>query len=170
MVSVCLPSDALLHHLPSYLGFSHLGMGYLFMAAPAKHSCCSLPWMRGISLPPPFLTFNVVLFIIGDWNAKVGSQKTPGVTSQFGLGMRSEAGQRQIEFCQENALVLANTLFPQHKRRLYTWASPDGQHKNQIDYVLCSKIWRSSIQTKKKKKDQEQNVAQIMTPYCQIQT
>ena len=73
----------------------------------------------------------------------------PGVTSQFGLGMRSEAGQRQIEFCQENALVLANTLFPQHKRRLYTWASPDGQHKNQIDYVLCSKIWRSSIQSTK---------------------
>ena len=61
-----------------------------------------------------------VLFIIGDWNAKVGSQETPGVTSKFGLGMQNEAGQRLIEFCQENALVIANTLFQQHKRRLYT--------------------------------------------------
>ena len=69
-----------------------------------------------------------VLFIIGDWNAKVGSQETPGVTSKFGFGMRNEAGQRLIEFCQENALVIANTLFQQHKRRLYTWTSPDGQH------------------------------------------
>ena len=69
-----------------------------------------------------------VLFIIGDWNAKVGSQETPGVTGKFGLGIRNEAGQRLIEFCQENALVIANTLFQQHKRRLYTWTSPDGQH------------------------------------------
>ena len=70
----------------------------------------------------------VVLFIIGDWNAKVGSQETPGVTGKFGLGIRNEARQRLIEFCQENALVIANTLFQQHKRRLYTWTSPDGQH------------------------------------------
>ena len=69
-----------------------------------------------------------VLFILGDWNAKVGSQETSGVTGKFGLGMRNEAGQRLIEFCQENALVTANTLFQQHKRRLYTWTSPDGQH------------------------------------------
>ena len=69
-----------------------------------------------------------VLFITGDWNAKVGSQETPGVTGKFGLGMRNEAGQTLIEFCQENALVIANTLFQQHKRRLYTWTSPDGQH------------------------------------------
>ena len=69
-----------------------------------------------------------VLFITGDWNAKVGSQETPGVTGKFGLGMRNEAGQRQIEFDQENALVIANTLFQQHKRILYTWTSPDGQH------------------------------------------
>ena len=69
-----------------------------------------------------------VLFIIGDWNAKVGSQETPGVTGKFGLGMQNEARQRLIEFCQENALVIANTLFQQHKRRLYTWMSPDGQH------------------------------------------
>ena len=65
-----------------------------------------------------------VLFIIGDWNAKVGSQETPGVTGKFGLGVRNEAGQRLIQFCQENALVIANTLFQQHKRRLYTWTSP----------------------------------------------
>ena len=69
-----------------------------------------------------------VLFIIGDWNAKVGSQETPGVTGKSGLGMQNEAGQRLIEFCQENALVIANTTFQQHKRRLYTWTSPDGQH------------------------------------------
>ena len=69
-----------------------------------------------------------VLLIIGDWNAKVGSQETPGVTGKFALGIQNEAGQRLIEFCQENALVIANTLFQQHKRRLYTWTSPDGQH------------------------------------------
>ena len=69
-----------------------------------------------------------VLFIIGDWNAKIGGQETPGVTGKFGLGVKNEAGQRLIEFCQENALVIANTLFQQHKRRLYTWTSPDGQH------------------------------------------
>ena len=77
-----------------------------------------------------------VLFILGDWNAEVGSQETPGVTGKFGLGIRNEAGQRLIEFCQENALVLANTLFQQHKRRLYTRTSPDGQHRNQIDYFF----------------------------------
>ena len=69
-----------------------------------------------------------VLFIIGDWNAKVGSQKIPGVTGKFGLGVQNEAGQRLIEFCQENALFRQNTLFQQHKRRLYTWTSSDGQH------------------------------------------
>ena len=90
-----------------------------------------------------------VLFIIGDWNAKVGSQETPGVTGKFGLGMWNEAEQRLIEFCQENALVIANTLFQQHKRRLYTWTSPDGQHQNQMDYILCSQRWRSSIQSAK---------------------
>ena len=78
------------------------------------------------------------LFIIVDWNAKVGSQETPGVTGKFGLGIRNEAGQKLIVFCQENALVIANILFQQHKRRLYTWTSPDGQHRNQIDYILCS--------------------------------
>ena len=69
-----------------------------------------------------------VLFIIGDWNAKVGSQETPGVTGKFGLGVQSEAGQRLIEFCQENTPVIENTHFQQHKRKLYTWTSPDAQH------------------------------------------
>ena len=87
-----------------------------------------------------------VLFIIGDWNAKVGSQETPKVTGKFGLGVQNEAGQRLTEFCQENALVIANTLFQQHKRRLYTWTSQDGQPQNQIDYILCSQRWRRSIQ------------------------
>ena len=83
------------------------------------------------------LTLKTDIFIIvRDWNAKVGSQETPGGTAKFGLGIWNEAGQRLIEFCQENALVIANTLFQQHKRRLYTWTSPDGQYQNQIDYVL----------------------------------
>ena len=88
-----------------------------------------------------------VLFIIGDWNAKVGSQETPGETGKFGLGIWNEARQRLIEFCQGNALVIANTLFQQHKRGLYTWTSPDGQYRNQIDYILCNQRWRSSIQS-----------------------
>ena len=77
-----------------------------------------------LELTPP----KDVLFIIGDWNAKAGSQETPGVTGKFGLGVHNKAGQRLIEFCQENTLVIANTLIQQHKRRLYTWTSPDGQY------------------------------------------
>ena len=92
-----------------------------------------------------------VLFIIGDWNAKVGSQDLPGVTGKFGLGVQNEAGQRLIQFFKENALVIANTLFQQHERRLYTWTSPDGQYQNQIDYIHCSQRWRSSIQSAKTK-------------------
>ena len=90
-----------------------------------------------------------VLFIIGDWNAKVGSQETPGVTGKFGLGVQNDAGQRLTEFFQENALIIANTLFQQHRRRLYTWTSPDGQHQTQIDSILCSQRWRSSMQSAK---------------------
>ena len=85
-----------------------------------------------------------VLFLIGDWNAKVGSQEILGVTGRFGLGVQNKVGQKLTEFCQENALVIANTLFQQHKRRLYTWTSPDGQYWNQIDYILYSRRWRSS--------------------------
>ena len=87
-----------------------------------------------LELTPP----KDVLFIMGDWNAKVVSQETPGVAGKFGLGMWNEPGKRIIEFCQENAPVIANTLFQQNKGRLYTWASADGQHQNQIDYILCS--------------------------------
>ena len=94
-----------------------------------------------LELTPP----KKVLFIIGDWNAKVGSQETPGVTGKSGLGIQNEAGQRLIEFSQENTLVIANTLFQQHERRLYTCTSPDGQHQNHIDYTLCSQRWRSSM-------------------------
>ena len=89
-----------------------------------------------------------VLFIIGDWNAKVGSQETPGVTGKFGLGIRNEAGQRLIEFCQENALVIANTLFQQHRRILHVGITRC-QHQIQTDYILCCQRWRSSIQSAK---------------------
>ena len=91
---------------------------------------------------------------MGGWNAKVGSQETPGVTNKFGLRVQNEGGQRRIEFYQENALVIANPPFQQYKRRLYTWTSPDGQHQNQIDYILC----RQSQQ----KQDQELTVVHIM--------
>ena len=92
-----------------------------------------------------------VLFIIGDWNAKVGSQEIPGVTGKFGLGVQNEAGQRLTEFCKENTLIMANILFQQHRRRLYTWKSPDGQYWNQTDYILCSRRRGSSIQSAKKR-------------------
>jgi len=101
-----------------------------------------------------------ILFIIGDWNAKVGSQETPGETGKFGLRIQNEVGKRLIEFYQDNALVIANTLFQQHKRRLYTWTSPDDQHRNQIDYILSSQRWTSSLQSTKQ--DRELTVAQIM--------
>ena len=87
-------------------------------------------------------------FSLRDWTAKVGSQETPGVTGKFGLGVQNKAGQRLIVL-PENAMVIANTPFQQHKRRLYTWTSPDGQYRNQIDYILCSQRWRNSIQSEK---------------------
>ena len=90
-----------------------------------------------------------VLFIIQDWNAKVGSQEIPGITGKFDSGVQNETGQRLIEFCQENALFIANALFQRHKRRLYTWTSPNGQYQNQIDYIHCRRRWRSSIQSAK---------------------
>ena len=77
-------------------------------------------------------------FIIEDWNAKVGSQEIPGVTGKFGLGVPNEAGQRLTEFCQENTLVIAYTIFQKHNKCLCTWKSPDGQYQNQIDCILCS--------------------------------
>ena len=90
-----------------------------------------------------------VPFIIEDWNAKVGSQEIPGVTGKLGLGFHNEAGQKLTEFYQENTLGIANTLFWQHKRQLYTWTSPGGQCWNQTDYFLHSWRWRSSIQAAK---------------------
>ena len=90
-----------------------------------------------------------ILFIIGDWNAKVGCQEIPAVTGQFGLGVQNEAGQRLTEFYQENALVRANTFFQQHKRQLYAWTSQDGQYQNQTDRILCSLRWRHSLQSAK---------------------
>ena len=80
-----------------------------------------------------------VLFIIGDWNVKVGSQEIPGVTGKFGLGVQDEAGQRLTELCQENALVIANTLFQQHKRRLYTWTSPDSPYEIRLIIFFAAK-------------------------------
>ena len=77
------------------------------------------------------------------------STHLPEVKGKFGLGVENEAGQRLIEFCQENTLVIVNSLFQQHKRRLYTWTSPDGRHQKEIDYILCSQRWRSSIQSAK---------------------
>ena len=96
-----------------------------------------------------FIQWTKKLSITGEWNAKVGSQEVPGVMGKFDLGVQNEAGQWLIEFCQKNALVIANTLFQQQKRRLNTWISPDGQHQNQIDYILCSQRRRSSIQSTK---------------------
>ena len=85
------------------------------------------------------------LCITGDWNAQVGNQEIRGVTGKFGLGVKNEAEQWLTEFCQKNTLAIANICFQQHNRRLYTWASPDGKYQNQIDIILCSQTWRSSI-------------------------
>ena len=92
---------------------------------------------------------NDVLFIIRDWNAKVGRQETRGVTGKFGLGVQNKARQRLIELCQENTLVIANNLFQKHKRRLYTWTSLDSQYQNQTDTILFSQRWRSSMRSAK---------------------
>ena len=113
-------------HMQFIVAFQFLSSVQLFVIpwtaayqAPPPMGFSRQEYWSGLPLPSP---------TIGDWNAKVGSQETPGVTGKFGLGIQNEAGQRLIEFCQENALVIANTLFQQHKRRLYTWTSPDSQH------------------------------------------
>ena len=92
-----------------------------------------------------------VIFIIGNWKVKVGSQEIPGVTGKFGFGVQNEAGQKLTEFCQENAQVIANTVFQQHMRCYYTWTSLDSQYRNQIDYVLCSQRWRRLYTVSKNK-------------------
>ena len=104
-----------------------------------------------------------VLFIIGDCNAKVGSQEIPGVKGKFGLGVQNEAEQRVTEFCQENALVIENTLFQQHKRKLYTWTSPDGQYQNQIFFAAKD----GKALYNQQKQDQELTMAQIMNSLLQ---
>ena len=101
-----------------------------------------------------------VLFIIGYLSAKEGSQETPGVTGKFGLGVQNEAGQRLTEFCQENALVIANTLFQQHKRRLYTWTSPDGQSEIRLIIFFAAKGGEALYS--QQKQYQELTVTQIM--------
>ena len=88
-----------------------------------------------------------VLFITGDWKAKVGSQEIPGIPGKFVLGVQNEEGPRLKEFCLKNTLVIANILFQQLNRQLYTWTSANGQYQNQIDYILCSQRWGSSIQS-----------------------
>ena len=128
--------------------------------APPSMGFVRQEYWSGVPLPS--------LFIIGHRNAKVGSQEPPGVTGKFGLGVWNEAGQKPTEFCQENTLVIANTLFQQHKRRLYTGTSPDGQYWNQIDYILCSHRWRNSIVSKNK--TGSWLWLRSWTPYCQIRT
>ena len=103
---------------------------------------------------------NNVLFIIGDWDAKVGSQETPGIKGKFGLGVWNEAGQMLTEFCQENVLVISNNLFLQHKRRLYTWTSPDGPH--QIRFIISFAAKDGEAMYSQQKQDQKRAVAQIM--------
>ena len=112
-----------------------------------------------LELTPP----KDVLFIIGDWNAKVENQETPGVTGKFGLGVQNEAGQRLIEFFQENALVIANTLFQQHKRRL---------HMDITRWSILKSDWLYSLQPKMEKQNKTGSWLWLRswTPYCQIQT
>ena len=101
-----------------------------------------------------------VLFIIGDWNAKLGTQEIPGVTDTFGLGVQNDAGQSLTEFYQENALVIESILFQQHEKRLYTWTSQVGQYRNQIDYIFAAKYGEALYG--QQKQDQELTVAQVM--------
>ena len=114
------------------------------------------PFWHSQRVPSPAHSISYPLFLIcthlgNIWNAKVGKniQEISGITGNFGLGVQNEAGQRLTEFCQENAMVIATTLFQQHQRRFGTWTSSDGQYWNQIDYILCSQNWRSSTQSAK---------------------
>ena len=108
------------------------------------------------------------LVIIGEWNTKVGSQEIPGVTGKFGLGVQNEAGQRLTEFCQKNALVTAFFLW--HKRWLYTWTSPDGQYRNQIDWLYSLQPKMEKLYTVGKNKTRSWLWLRSWTPYCKIQT
>ena len=112
---------------------------------------------------------NDVLFIIGDWNAKRGNQEIPGVTGKFGLGVQNEAGQRLIESCQENALVIANTLFQQHKRQFYTWTSPDGQYQKS-DWLHSLQLKMQKLYKVSKNKTRSRLWLRSWTPYCKTET
>ena len=120
-----------------------------------------------------YITFqnskNEVIFITGDWNAKVVSQEIPGVTCKFGLGVQNEAGQRLTEFSQENVLVITITHFQQHKRRLNTWTSADGQYRNQITYILCSQRWRRFIKSWAPKSLQMVTTAMKLKDTCSLE-
>jgi endonuclease/exonuclease/phosphatase family metal-dependent hydrolase len=94
-----------------------------------------------------------VLVLMGDWNSKIGRGEETETVGKYGMGIRNEAGERLIEFCEENSLFLANTYFEQPERRLYTWTSPDGNYKNQIDYMLGRRRRRSAIQSLKTRPD-----------------
>ena len=182
MVLVCLPSDALSQYLPSYLGFSYLGQGvsphhspywpwtWSSSSRPFCARTATTPWTWGCSSQPlPQKTPKKDgLLIIGDWNAKVGSQETPGVKGKFGLGIQNEAEQMLIEFCQENTLVIANTLCQQHKRRLHMeitrWSTP----KSDWLYYLQPKLQK--LYTVSKNKTRSWLWLRPWNPYCQIQT
>ena len=160
MVSVCLPSDALLQHLPSYLGFSYLGRGvslhsfsskvqplllaldegYLLTAAPPDLERGVAPLGPPVPTLPPLLGGEVVLLGFYPWLRAWGS------SSRLPLRPRMLGSSSLLPPLRNGALVIANILFQQHKRRRYTWTSPDGQHRNHIDYIFCSQRRRSSIQ------------------------
>ena len=128
------------------------------------HNQCWRNWSwTGLCRPTrPFRTNTqkrCPIFIVGDWNAKVGREEIPGVTGKFGLGVQNEEGQRLTEFCQENTLVIANTVFQQHKRQLSTWTSRDGQHQKQIIFFAAKDGEALYIQ---QKQDQRLTMAQIM--------
>ena len=121
------------------------------VCAPTTNAERSWSWsvLSRPRIPPRTNTKKDVLFIREDWIAKVGSQEIPGETGKFVLGVQNEPGQRLTEFCQKSTLVIANTIFQQHKKWLYIWTSPNGQYQNQIDYIFCSWRWRSYIQLSK---------------------
>ena len=146
-----MPSNHLILCRPLFLLLSIFPSIKVFSNKSVLHIRWSEYWSFSLSISPSNEHPGLISFRMDWWISlqEEGSQETPGVTGKFGLGVRNEAGQRLIEFCQHNSLVIANTLFQQHKRRLYTWTSPDGQHRNQTDCILCSQRCRSSIQSAK---------------------
>ena len=132
-----MTSDLLLRlNTPHHQNHIYIGLfPYLFVAYPQSYFWVIVYDLQNLLELKPKID---VLFIIVDWNAKVGSQELPRVTGKFGLGVQNEAGPRLTQFCQENTLVIVNTLFQQHKRQLYIWTSPDGQYQNLTDYIFCN--------------------------------